>query len=189
MVVYRRPVEGRTPASRLRDAFVHDVVVELVAELLGLEPETVDPDYPQHDGWGSFRARCAGRSTGRPRPGAPRRRSGPGSSVDSVTIGPRLSVSDNDRVANTGAEPGSGTTVTANVGAALMSRRSTATWPPSGTLTVGACPSRAAAAPPARSPRPAGRSKQELAPALPSARREREHRLAAACVSGLFAAA
>ena len=51
MVVYRRPVEGRTPASRLRDAFVHDVVVELVAELLGLEPETVDPDYPHHDGW------------------------------------------------------------------------------------------------------------------------------------------
>jgi predicted Zn-dependent protease with MMP-like domain len=51
VVVYRRPVEGRTPASRLRDAFVHDVVVELVAELLGLEPETVDPDYPQHDGW------------------------------------------------------------------------------------------------------------------------------------------
>ena len=51
VVVYRRPVEGRTPASRIRDAFVHDVVVELVAELLGLEPETVDPDYPQHDGW------------------------------------------------------------------------------------------------------------------------------------------
>jgi predicted Zn-dependent protease with MMP-like domain len=51
VVVYRRPVEGRTPASRLRDAFVHDVVVELVAELLGLEPETVDPDYPEHDGW------------------------------------------------------------------------------------------------------------------------------------------
>jgi predicted Zn-dependent protease with MMP-like domain len=51
VVVYRRPVEGRSPASRLRDAFVHDVVVELVAELLGLEPETVDPDYPQHDGW------------------------------------------------------------------------------------------------------------------------------------------
>ena len=51
VVVYRRPVEGRTPASRLRDAFVHDIVVELVAELLGLEPETVDPDYPQLDGW------------------------------------------------------------------------------------------------------------------------------------------
>ena len=51
VVVYRRPVEGRTPSSRVRDAFVHDVVVELVAELLGLEPETVDPDYPEEDGW------------------------------------------------------------------------------------------------------------------------------------------
>ena len=51
VVVYRRPVEGRTPPSRVRDAFVHDVVVELVAELLGLEPETVDPDYPEEDGW------------------------------------------------------------------------------------------------------------------------------------------
>jgi predicted Zn-dependent protease with MMP-like domain len=51
VVVYRRPVESRTPSSRLRDAFVHDVVVELVAELLGLEPETVDPDYPEEDGW------------------------------------------------------------------------------------------------------------------------------------------
>ena len=50
VIVYRRPVEGRTPSSRVRDAFVHDVVVELVAELLGLEPETVDPDYPEEDG-------------------------------------------------------------------------------------------------------------------------------------------
>jgi hypothetical protein len=50
VVVYRRPVEGRTPSSPVRDAFVHDVVVELVAELLGLEPETVDPDYPEEDG-------------------------------------------------------------------------------------------------------------------------------------------
>jgi predicted Zn-dependent protease with MMP-like domain len=51
VVVYRRPVEGRTPRSPAREALVHDVVVELVAELLGLEPETVDPDYPAHDGW------------------------------------------------------------------------------------------------------------------------------------------
>jgi predicted Zn-dependent protease with MMP-like domain len=51
VVVYRRPVEGRTPSSRVRDAFVHDLVVELVAELLGLEPDTVDPDYPEEDGW------------------------------------------------------------------------------------------------------------------------------------------
>jgi len=52
VVVYRRPVEGRAAGSRARAALVHDVVVELVAELLGLEPETVDPGYPEHDGWG-----------------------------------------------------------------------------------------------------------------------------------------
>jgi hypothetical protein len=52
VVVYRRPVEGRAAGPRARAALVHDVVVELVAELLGLEPETVDPDYPEHDGWG-----------------------------------------------------------------------------------------------------------------------------------------
>lgn len=51
VVIYRRPIEGRTAASRVRDAFVHDVVVEQVAELLGLEPETVDPNYPELDGW------------------------------------------------------------------------------------------------------------------------------------------
>ncbi len=52
VVVYRRPIEGRAAGPRARAALVHDVVVELVAELLGLEPETVDPGYPEHDGWG-----------------------------------------------------------------------------------------------------------------------------------------
>lgn len=51
VVVYRRPIEGRAPLAQARGALVHDVVVELVAELLGLEPETVDPTYPEHDGW------------------------------------------------------------------------------------------------------------------------------------------
>jgi len=46
-VVYRRPIEGRAIGRRAREALVNDVVVEVVAELLGLEPETVDPDYPQ----------------------------------------------------------------------------------------------------------------------------------------------
>ena len=46
-VVYRRPIEGRASGRRAREALVHDVVVEVVSELLGLEPETVDPDYPQ----------------------------------------------------------------------------------------------------------------------------------------------
>jgi hypothetical protein len=45
IVVYRRPVETRATGERARALLVHDVVVEQVAELLGLEPETVDPDY------------------------------------------------------------------------------------------------------------------------------------------------
>jgi len=47
IVVYRRPVESRALGHRAREALVHDVIVELVAELLGLEPDTVDPDYPE----------------------------------------------------------------------------------------------------------------------------------------------
>lgn len=45
VVVYRRPVESRVSGERMRAALVHDVVVEQVAELLGVQPETVDPDY------------------------------------------------------------------------------------------------------------------------------------------------
>jgi predicted Zn-dependent protease with MMP-like domain len=45
IVVYRRPVESRARDARLRAALVHDVVVERVAELLGLAPDAVDPDY------------------------------------------------------------------------------------------------------------------------------------------------
>jgi hypothetical protein len=36
---------GEDGGERARATLVHDVVVEQVAELLGLEPETVDPDY------------------------------------------------------------------------------------------------------------------------------------------------
>jgi predicted Zn-dependent protease with MMP-like domain len=45
IVVYRRPVETR--AGDLRDAarLVHDVVVEQVAHLIGIEPTAVDPRY------------------------------------------------------------------------------------------------------------------------------------------------
>ncbi|HSR25728.1 MAG TPA: metallopeptidase family protein [Candidatus Eisenbacteria bacterium] len=52
IVVYRRPVEARAPGTRSRAALVHDVVVEQVAELLGLEPQTVDPDYGLGSGEG-----------------------------------------------------------------------------------------------------------------------------------------
>jgi hypothetical protein len=45
VVVYRRPVEIRSKGRDERAALVHEVVVEQVAELLGLTPETVDPPY------------------------------------------------------------------------------------------------------------------------------------------------
>jgi len=45
IVIYRRPVESRARDPRTRGLLVHDVVVERVAELLGLPPEVVDPDY------------------------------------------------------------------------------------------------------------------------------------------------
>ncbi len=45
VVVYRRPVEIRTKGREERAALVHEIVVEQVAELLGLTPETVDPRY------------------------------------------------------------------------------------------------------------------------------------------------
>ena len=45
IVVYRRPVEIRAKSRDERAALVHDVMVEQVAELLGVEPEAVDPRY------------------------------------------------------------------------------------------------------------------------------------------------
>jgi len=45
LVVYRRPVELRSTGGRDRAALVHDVVVEQVADLLGVPPEQVDPGY------------------------------------------------------------------------------------------------------------------------------------------------
>ncbi|WP_055569838.1 metallopeptidase family protein [Streptomyces atriruber] len=45
VVVYRRPVEIRTKGRDERAHLVHEVVVEQVAELLGLSPESVDPRY------------------------------------------------------------------------------------------------------------------------------------------------
>ncbi len=45
IVVYRRPVEIRAKSRDERALLVHEVVVEQVAELLGLSPENVDPQY------------------------------------------------------------------------------------------------------------------------------------------------
>ncbi|WP_058046563.1 metallopeptidase family protein [Streptomyces roseifaciens] len=47
IVIYRRPVEIRTKNRDERALLVHEVVVEQVAELLGLAPESVDPRYGQ----------------------------------------------------------------------------------------------------------------------------------------------
>lgn len=47
IVVYRRPVEIRAKSRDDRAALVHEIVVEQVAELLGLSPDTVDPRYGQ----------------------------------------------------------------------------------------------------------------------------------------------
>ncbi|MER5935180.1 metallopeptidase family protein [Streptomyces sp. NPDC002054] len=47
ILVYRRPVEIRTKNRDERALLVHEIVVEQVAELLGLSPETVDPRYGQ----------------------------------------------------------------------------------------------------------------------------------------------
>jgi predicted Zn-dependent protease with MMP-like domain len=45
VVVYRRPIEARSTGLDEVAELVHDVVVEKVAELLGLDPEAVDPGY------------------------------------------------------------------------------------------------------------------------------------------------
>jgi hypothetical protein len=45
VVVYRRPLEARARDRDMLGALVHDTVVEQVATLLGLSPETVDPGY------------------------------------------------------------------------------------------------------------------------------------------------
>ncbi|MFD7615015.1 metallopeptidase family protein [Streptomyces sp. NPDC059828] len=47
IIVYRRPVEIRTKNRDERALLVHEVVVEQVADLLGLSPESVDPRYGQ----------------------------------------------------------------------------------------------------------------------------------------------
>jgi predicted Zn-dependent protease with MMP-like domain len=45
VVVYRRPVETRASAARQLRLLVADVVAEQVAELVGVEPEEIDPGY------------------------------------------------------------------------------------------------------------------------------------------------
>jgi predicted Zn-dependent protease with MMP-like domain len=47
VVVYRRPLEARARDRDTLGALVHDTVVEQVATLLGLSPDTVDPGYDE----------------------------------------------------------------------------------------------------------------------------------------------
>jgi hypothetical protein len=50
IVVYRRPVEARGgDDERDRARLVRDVIVEEVADLLGLAPESIDPTYDSPD--------------------------------------------------------------------------------------------------------------------------------------------
>ncbi|GGP93716.1 metallopeptidase family protein [Streptosporangium pseudovulgare] len=49
VVIYRRPLEARARDREQLGALVHDTVVEQVAGLLGLSPETVDPGYEDED--------------------------------------------------------------------------------------------------------------------------------------------
>jgi predicted Zn-dependent protease with MMP-like domain len=46
IVVYRRPLEARAADRDDLADLVHDIVVEQVAELLGMDPAAVDPGYP-----------------------------------------------------------------------------------------------------------------------------------------------
>jgi hypothetical protein len=49
LVVFRRPIEHRTTARGELELLVVIVVVEQLAELLGIEPHLVDPRYPAPD--------------------------------------------------------------------------------------------------------------------------------------------
>ncbi|GII00905.1 metallopeptidase family protein [Planobispora takensis] len=49
VIVYRRPLEARAQDRDQLGAMVHDTVVEQVAGLLGLSPESVDPGYDDRD--------------------------------------------------------------------------------------------------------------------------------------------
>jgi hypothetical protein len=45
IVLYRRPIEARAKGRADLAILVQDLITEQVAELLGLEPDIVDPDY------------------------------------------------------------------------------------------------------------------------------------------------
>jgi predicted Zn-dependent protease with MMP-like domain len=50
IVVYRRPLEARAADRTELGSLIHEVVVEEVATLLGMEPDEIDPRYDEADG-------------------------------------------------------------------------------------------------------------------------------------------
>ncbi|WP_231335216.1 metallopeptidase family protein [Actinomadura graeca] len=47
IVVFRRPVEARASGDQELGRLVRDLLVEEIADLLGLSPESVDPSYDE----------------------------------------------------------------------------------------------------------------------------------------------
>jgi predicted Zn-dependent protease with MMP-like domain len=47
ITIYRRPVEIRAKSREDRAALVHEILIEQVAELLGLSPDAIDPRYDE----------------------------------------------------------------------------------------------------------------------------------------------
>jgi hypothetical protein len=47
IIVYRRPVEIRVKSRDDRAALVHEILIEQVADLLGLSPDAIDPRYDE----------------------------------------------------------------------------------------------------------------------------------------------
>ncbi|GAA3022050.1 metallopeptidase family protein [Kitasatospora albolonga] len=47
IVIYRRPVEIRAKSRDDRAALVHEILIEQVADLLGLSPDAIDPRYDE----------------------------------------------------------------------------------------------------------------------------------------------
>ncbi len=50
LILHRRPLELRAAAGAEREDLVNDTVTELVAELYGLSPSQIDPDYDPGNG-------------------------------------------------------------------------------------------------------------------------------------------
>ena len=65
LVLFRRPIEHRCESRADLDALVLTVIVEQVAELLGLSPEEIDPRYT--DSLAALNARPAARPVPAPR--------------------------------------------------------------------------------------------------------------------------